>query len=78
MLARLARRITLGDVYRAVEPSQLFGATRNDPNPLCPVGRCVQAVVRGHMKRFGAALEGEMDKVTVADVLAGVKSPARR
>jgi hypothetical protein len=65
-------------VYRSVEPGELFGESRNDPNPLCPVGRCVQGVLRGHVERFGAALEGEMDKVTVADVLAGVKSPTRR
>jgi Rrf2 family protein len=77
-LARPAGRITLGDVYRAVEPGALFGASRNDPNPLCPVGRSVQGVLRRHVERFGAALEGEMDKVTVADVLAGVKSPTRR
>jgi DNA-binding IscR family transcriptional regulator len=77
-LARPAGRITLGDMYQAVEPASLFGATRNDPNPQCPVGRSVQTVLQGHLERFGAALEGEMDKITVADVLAGVRSRARR
>ena len=77
-LARPATRITLGDVYRAVEPGELFGATRNEPNPQCPVGRCVQDVLYGHVERFGTALEKEMDKVTVANVLAGVRDSARR
>jgi Rrf2 family protein len=76
-LARPARRIRLGDVYSAVEAGRLFGSTRSNPNPLCPVGRCVQSVLKKHFERFGARLKHEMDKVTVADVLGGVQSPAR-
>jgi Rrf2 family protein len=77
-LAQPAETITLGAMYRAVEPGDLFGATRNDPNPLCPVGRCVQTVLTHYLKQFETALENQMDKVTVADVLKGVQSPARR
>ncbi len=77
-LARAAKQITLGTVYRAVEPGDLFGATRNEPNPMCPVGRCVQGVLKRHLERFEVALEDEMDKVTVADVVAEVRSPTRR
>jgi Rrf2 family protein len=77
-LAQPAETITLGTVYRAVEPGDLFGATRNDPNPLCPVGRCVQTVLTNYLEQFETALENQMDKVTVADVLKGVRSPARR
>jgi Rrf2 family protein len=73
-LARPAGRITLGYVYRAVEAGGLFGAARNDPDPLCQVGKHVQAVLEGHVERFEAALEKEMGRVTVADVLAGVRS----
>jgi len=76
-LARSAKRIRLGEVYFAVESDRLFGGTRSDPNPLCPVGRCVQTVLKRHIERFGARLKHEMDKVTVADVLAGVQSPTR-
>jgi Rrf2 family protein len=77
-LAKPAERITLGDVYRAVESGRLFGERRNDPNPLCPVGRSVQSVLEKHVARFESGLEREMDKVTVAGILAGVRSPSRR
>jgi Rrf2 family protein len=77
-LARPAERITLGDVYRAVESGSLFAARRNDPNPLCPVGRCVQSVLEKHVKRLESVLEKEMDRVTIADILSGVKTPSRR
>jgi Rrf2 family protein len=70
-LVRPAERITLADVYRAVEPGELFGATRNPPNPRCPVGRSVQAVLQEHLARFEASLEREMDKVTIADMWSG-------
>jgi hypothetical protein len=56
----------------------LFGERRNDPNPLCPVGRQVQSVLEKHVARFEWALAREMDKVTIADILAGVRSPSRR
>jgi Rrf2 family protein len=77
-LARPAERITLGDVYRAVELDDLFGAARNAPNPLCPVGRRVQSVLKKHFQRFQTALENEMDEATVADVLAAIRLTARR
>jgi Rrf2 family protein len=77
-LARRAERITLGDIYRAVEPDNLFGAIRNDPNPLCPVGRCVQNVLKKQIERFEMALEKDMDKVNVAHVLGEVRLAARR
>lgn len=47
------------------------------PPPLCPVGRCVQSVLKQYIEQFQAVLENQMDKVTVADVLKEVRSPAR-
>ena len=78
-LARPAADITLADVYRAVEGEvELFATPRVDPNPLCPVGRYVQTVLKEHVERFETALEDEMDRVTVAEVLAKVRSSKRR
>jgi Rrf2 family protein len=74
-LARPAGRITMADVSKAVEPDgELFGSPRNDPNPLCPVGRSVQGVVREHGVRFAKAVELQMKAVTIADVLADVRA----
>jgi len=76
-LARRADRITLADVLNAVEPGEMFTPPRNKPNPACPVGRSVQAVLANHTAAFEKAMEREMKHVTVADVLSGVKTSAR-
>jgi len=76
-LARPPDRITLGDVSEAVESDGLFGETRNDPNPRCPVGRSVQKVLAVQVERLEESLRDEMDKVTVADVLAAVRRANR-
>ena len=74
-LSRPANRITMADVFRAVEPnSELFGSPRTDPNPLCPVGRSVQGIVRQHGAGFGQVVERQMKQVTIADVLADVRA----
>jgi Rrf2 family protein len=78
MLARRAGEITLTDIWRAVEHGALFGIPRKDPNPLCPVGRCVQTILGGHLGRFQKVIEQEMKEITVADILADVRSAAKR
>lgn len=77
-LARSAERISLVEVFQAVEHGGLFGVPRKDPNPLCPVGRCVQSILGGHLGRFQKAMEREMKEVTVADILAEVRSAGKR
>src|SRR6476469_2221875 len=57
-LARTAERSTMAHVFKAVEPDgQLFGSPRSDPDPLCPVGRSVQGIVKQHGVRFGQTVE---------------------
>lgn len=77
-LARPATRITLADVRGAVEPGGMFAGTRSDPNPLCPVGRRLQSVLKEYMQDFEKALKKQMSAVTIADVLKAVRSPARQ
>ena len=77
-LARSADKITLVDVFHAVEQGELFGMPRNDPNPKCPVGRCVQVILGEHLVRFEKAIEREMKKVTIADLLADVRISGSR
>jgi DNA-binding IscR family transcriptional regulator len=50
-LARRVDEITLTEVFQAVERGELFGVPRKDPNPMCPVGRCVQTILGGHLAR---------------------------
>jgi Rrf2 family protein len=77
-LAQPADKIPLTDVYQAVETGEMFGVPRNDPNPQCPVGRCVQSILGEHFLRFERAIEREMNKVTVADILSDVRAAGRR
>jgi Rrf2 family protein len=78
MLARAAGRITLADVFCAVEQGEFFVLPPNDPNPLCPVGRCVQTVLGKYLEGFQEAVERAMSKVTVADILSDVKVGGNR
>jgi Rrf2 family protein len=77
-LQRRASKISLAEVFRAVEAADLFALPPNAPNPLCPVGRSVQQVLSGQLELFEAALEKSMSKVSIADVLAGIQTVNRR
>jgi Rrf2 family protein len=72
LLARPADHITLGDVYRAVEDGGIFGLHREQPNPVCPVGRNIQALLEADFDAATRAMQAELDRRTIADVLAGV------
>lgn len=61
-LSRAPERITLLDVYRAVdllEDDTLFSFHAH-PNPLCPVGRGIHAVLDGHVREAQRALEASL------------------
>jgi Rrf2 family protein len=77
VLARPADRITLADVFYAVEQGELFSLPRNKPNPACPVGKSVQDVLGGHVARFEKEMGRQMKQVTVADLLNGVRANRR-
>ena len=68
-LARPADEITLLDIYRAVESTEehLFHF-HEDPNPACPVGRNIHAVLDTHLADAQRALENELKKVTLYDL----------
>lgn len=70
-LARPADQITLLDVYRAVESSEehLFNF-HEGPNPICPVGRNIHAVLDGELAAAQQALEDRLAQTTLADLLA--------
>lgn len=72
-LARPARRISLAEVYQAVEGGQLLSLHRRPPNPLCPVGRCIGGVLGGVFGEAEAALVGVLKRKTLEDVLVDVR-----
>ena len=77
-LARDAEAITLRDVYRAVEEEDeaVFPLHHRPPNPNCPVGRHIQRALAVHFAAATRALEDELARRTVADVLREVRALA--
>lgn len=68
-LARPAEKITLLDVFRAVGSvgGSLFDF-HSTPNPACPVGRNVHAVLDTELSAAQAALEERLEQTSLADL----------
>ena len=77
-LARSPARIQLAQVYRAVETDEPFVMPRGKPNPECPVGHCIQSELREVFLSARSALERELRKTTLADVLGQVNACCSR
>ncbi len=67
-LARRASRITLADVYRAVEPSGPLAPSPADPNVRCPVGAGMRAAFGEAARSAEQGLLGALAGKTVADL----------
>jgi Rrf2 family protein len=78
LLAREPARITLLDVYRAVDDAQLFALHREAPNPACLVGRHIQRVLTGDIDDAQRAMEASLATRTLADVTADVLGAERK
>lgn len=67
--------ITFYDVYLAVdllEEGELFHFHEN-PNPDCPVGKNIHTVLDDKLLHIQGAMENEMKKYTIADVVKDIK-----
>ena len=73
-LTRPLADITFFDVYQAIEPVEngdLFHF-HEAPNPKCPVGRNIHALLDDKLKVIQTAMEDEMKKYTLADLREGM------
>lgn len=71
VLAKSENNITFLDIYKAVDcvgDGELFHFHEN-PNPLCPVGRNIHAVLDDRLIKVQQAMEKELASVTLKDVL---------
>ena len=71
-LTRAPERITLRDVYRAVDPEPLLALPHQPASASCPVGRHMRQTLEGVFHAAAEAMERKLAEVTVADVLATV------
>ncbi|WP_163582452.1 Rrf2 family transcriptional regulator [Gracilibacillus saliphilus] len=61
--------ITLLDIYRAVTSEGELFAVHDHPNPNCDVGRNIQATLDISLTRAQKAMENELNKQTLADII---------
>ena len=71
-LSRSAARISLGEVFRAVEQDEAFCLPKKKPNQACPVGHCIQAALAKVFESAFQALEQDLSRTTLADVVKTV------
>lgn len=73
-LERAPGRITLAEVYKAVEEEEAFSLPSKEPNKNCPVGQCIQGELEKVFDAAAAAMEKQLARTTLADLLAAVRS----
>ena len=74
-LSQSPEEITLLDIYKAVksEEDDVFNFHPN-PNGKCPIGKNIHTVLDPCLESAQEALEEEMDKTTLADLVARVRT----
>ncbi len=75
-IAKPLNEITFLDIYQAVEcveNGELFHFHEN-PNPACPVGRNIHNVLDDKLYRVQKAMEDEMQKITLEDVIKDTRA----
>jgi Rrf2 family protein len=77
-LALPPERISLRDVYDAVEPDALFRMPAAPPSPMCPVGRQVQSVLEQHLRRASESMARELSRSTIGDLVTEIQAANRR
>lgn len=68
-LASPPAQISLLRVYRAVEPDNELFAVHENPNPYCPVGKRINAVLEEAFHGAQMALEKKLASQNIQDVL---------
>ncbi|HEX8139442.1 MAG TPA: Rrf2 family transcriptional regulator [Pyrinomonadaceae bacterium] len=72
-LARRASRITLLDVYRAVEAREVFALHRQPPSRSCPVGMNIGAVLENVLEDVESAVEQVLANITIERILRNLR-----
>ena len=78
VLARPAARITLLDVYRAVDEDVEVIPIHQTSSARCPVGRHVHTALVGRIDAVERAMHDELSRTTIADLASDVARRERR
>ena len=68
-LAKEPKDITLMDIFDAVEKEEELFHFHENPNPKCPVGKNVHAVLDNKLLAIQEAMRSEMKSVTLQDLI---------
>jgi Rrf2 family protein len=77
-LARNPEQITLLDVYRAVESTDVFSLHPKRPSQRCPVGSTIGTVLKDVRTEIDSAIEHVLDRITIGDVLMRLEPASHR
>lgn len=72
-LARPAARVTLHDVYQAVEERGAFFAQRETSNKDCPVACRMKAILEGVFARVESKALPELKRTTLQDIVGQIR-----
>jgi Rrf2 family protein len=81
VLGRPAERITLLDVYRAVDEDPEVIPIHRTASPRCPVGRHIQGALEARVDAVERAMRDELARTTLADLardVSGAQGRGRR
>lgn len=68
-LAKDPKDITLMDVFNAVEKEEMLFHFHENPNPECPVGKNVHAVLDRRLFSIQEAMQKQMGAITLQDLI---------
>jgi len=72
-LARCPKEIDLAEVYRAVSCGEVFALHGKSPNPDCPVGRNIEAVLCNLQKEIDRTIGDKLSQYTLQSVFEMVE-----
>jgi Rrf2 family protein len=74
-LCRPADRITLAEVYRAVEFAEPILFPRKRPNVACPIGQGIRAALKRVCDGIAQAVQRDLESITLANFVDGITAP---
>jgi Rrf2 family protein len=73
-LAKDPKGITLMDIFNAVEKKEALFHFHENPNPECPVGKNVHAILDRRLFSIQEAMRKQMESITLQDLIDDMNS----